>query len=135
MKNVFIITCFLTSCIVFGQDDLNQVLVADTTSHGPQDGSSTYNGVTAVDIELDDDTNSSTDGSNEYRVGIYAEPNIEPSAQLQIDSKDKGLLVTLAETATIDTTSGGTTTEGMLTYDPIDDTFYFKSSTSWVAIQ
>ncbi|APD08029.1 hypothetical protein UJ101_02530 [Flavobacteriaceae bacterium UJ101] len=125
-KRLLFIMLIVGSCI-YAQDGSNQVLVADGTSQGSS------NGVTTVDQQVDNNKNDATDGSNEYRTDLYTDKNIEPGAQLEIDSTDKAFLITRVETSSIDTASEGTTTSGMITYDPVTKGFYFKNDSGWVS--
>lgn len=59
---------------------------------------------------------------------------VESCAIIQLNSADKGLLVPRATTDAIDTTTGNSTTSGMLTYDPTDNVFYIKTDEAWVRL-
>ncbi len=110
-------------------DDANQLLIADLTSHGSS------NGVTIVDQQTDNDKNDATDGSNEYRTGLYSDNNIEKGAQLQIDSRTKGLLIPrVTNKDNLDNFSDGKDKKGMIVYDNTTNAFYFYNGSSWVII-
>lgn len=59
---------------------------------------------------------------------------MESSAILQLNSDDKGLLVPRASRSSIDATTSNNTTNGMLTYDPTDNTFYIKTENGWMKL-
>lgn len=67
----------------------------------------------------------------EKSTTINTSVSVETSAILQINSPDKGLLVTRAEKEAIDVTTSNATPSGMLTYDPSENKFYFKTDTGW----
>ncbi|APD06992.1 hypothetical protein UJ101_01476 [Flavobacteriaceae bacterium UJ101] len=110
-------------------DNANQLLIADLTSHGSS------NGVTIVDQQTDNDKNDATDGSNEYRTGLYSDNNIETGAQLQIDSTTKGLLIPrVTNKDNLDNFSDGKDKKGMIVYDNTTNAFYFYNGSSWIII-
>ncbi|MCB9202067.1 MAG: hypothetical protein H6604_03330 [Flavobacteriales bacterium] len=65
---------------------------------------------------------------------------LDDSAMLQMDSENKGFLITrntikdIEQTTSSELPTGSNTTSGMITYDVSEDKFYLKVDADWTAM-